>query len=575
MAAQPVDLSVLAKHDAHADPSKKPDQYTTFTSPPESEDDFPLHDQEFSSNPFLDPKVAKQYRTIYESAQCESRHVFDPDLRWSKAEEKKLVRKLDWHVATWACIMFFALNLDRKNLKQAISDEMLPQLGLTTDNYNYGREGLVHLYWNTADSQRGNTIFYISFLLAELPSQLISKKLGPDRWIPMQMALWSIVAASQAALTGKASFYACRSLLGILEGGFIPDLVLWLSYFYKSGELSLRLSIFWIASDITAIVAAFMAYGLLQLEGVSGLAGWRLLFLIEGLITLVIGLLSFFLMPASAVQTKTWFRPNGWFFDREVAVVVNRVLRDNPSKGDMHNRMGITPGRLWAAVCDYDLWPIHLIGLVVYIPYSPPTQYLTLSLKHLGFSTLHVNLLTIPSTAATCFTLYGITWLSERLNERSLVASLQNIWVLPCLMAFRWWHGANTDRWSTYAVVTVMLSYPYCHAIVVSWASRNSGSVRTRSVSAAFYNMMVQTGNIVSSNIYRTDDAPLYHRGNSVLLALDFFAIALFAATKLYYTTRNRRRERVWDAMSEEQRAEYLDTTKHEGNKRLDFRFAH
>lgn len=56
-------------------------------------------------------------------------------------------------------------------------------------------------------------------------------------------------------------------------------------------------------------------------------------FLIEGLITLIVGISSFFLMPASAVQTKTWFRPHGWFNDREVAIVVNRVLRDDPSKG--------------------------------------------------------------------------------------------------------------------------------------------------------------------------------------------------------------------------------------------------
>ena len=198
----------------------------------------------------------------------------------------------------------------------------------------------------------GHTIFLVSFLLAELPSQLVSKKLGPDRWIPMQMVLWSIVAASQAALSGRSSFYATRALIGVLEGGFIPDLVLWLSYFYTSSELPLRLSFFWTSLDITSIVTALMAYGLLQMNGVHGLAGWRWLFLIEGLITLAVGIASFFLMPASAVSTKTWFRPNGWFKDREVGIVVNRVLRDDPSKGDMHNRMAITPSRLWRALCE-------------------------------------------------------------------------------------------------------------------------------------------------------------------------------------------------------------------------------
>ncbi|KAK6436770.1 hypothetical protein LTR95_007034 [Oleoguttula sp. CCFEE 5521] len=87
--------------------------------------------------------------------------------------------------------------------------------------------------------------------------------------------------------------------------------------------------------------------------------------------------------------------------------------------------------------------------------------------------------------------------------------------------------------------------------------------------------MMVQLEGVIASQIYRTDDKPLYHRGNSVLIAIACLAIALFVFAKFYYVLKKKTRARKWDAISPEQKQDYLDTTKHQGNKRLDFRFAH
>lgn len=514
--------------------------------------------ESLASNPFKDPVVAKYYADLYESVGYECRLAFDPDFEWTEEEEKKVIRKVDLRVALSACIMFIGLQVDRGNLAQAVVDDLLPELGMNTNDYN-----------------TGNTIFLVAFLLAELPSQLISKKLGPDIFIPIQMISWSIVAACQGAMQNKAGFYVCRAVIGILEGGFIADLVLWLSYFYKSRELPLRLSMFWTSLSLCQILTALLAFAILRMRGVAGMSGWRWLFIIEGLFTLCIGILAFYLMVPLALQTKNKLHPKGWFTEREEKIVVNRVLRDDPSKGDMHNRQGLSIKMILKAAWDYDLWPVYLIGFLAYIPQGTIQPYMTLSMNALGFSRLVVNLLTIPQAVLHIIFLIAITWFSEFINERSLTSLALPLVTVPFMAAIRWWPGSMHNPWVTWFFVSMVLAAPYIHAICVAWVSRNSNSIKSRSVCSALYNMTVQIGNIGAYNIYREDDKPMYYRGNTQLFILAVVMIPLLFGVKAYYIWRNKQRDEKWNAMSPEEQEEYVRTTTDEGNKRLDFRFDH
>ncbi|POS74762.1 major facilitator superfamily transporter [Diaporthe helianthi] len=505
-----------------------------------------------------DPSIAQFFAP---TARYENLHRFDPGARWTWREE--LVRQDHLLYIRSECR---ADSNDRGNLSQANTDNFLEDLGLSTDDYNLG-----------------NTVFRLAFLCAVLPSQLISKKLGPDRW----------------------------------------------SYFFKGTELPFRLALFWTSLRVTDIVAPILAFGLLRLRGYHGYEGWRWLFLFEGILTLTIGIWSWFMMAPSPTQTKSWYRPKGWFTEREEVIMVNRILRDDPSKGDMHNRQAISLKLLWKSLTDFDLWPVYILGLCFRIPTGPPDQYLTLTLRNLGFGTFDSNLLTIPTqffgaitVRSTCarngfpvtnveIQMMIITFYSERFNERGLIGVFCQFWVLPNIIALAVLPNTSSP-WARYAILTVLLSFPSGMAWRTSktWHANLTllqlmlcklpGAVATptqsepglsqlpcisESIASAnsvsfphllkFRSMFVQVSGIVYSNVYRSSDRPFYRNANRALIGVCVMNIFLYLFTNGYYMWRNKVRDREWSALSKEEQMRYLSTTKDSGSKRKDFRFAH
>jgi hypothetical protein len=231
---------------------------------------------------------------------------------------------------------------------------------------------------------------------------------------------------------------------------------------------------------------------------------------------------------------------------------------------------------------------------------NTPSNYLTLSLRELGFDTFKTNLLVIPSKVLHVITMLALTYAGEVFGELTFTALIGQIWALPFLIFMNIVDINSINKWAAWGIMTALLCYPsgmfpsplfecwtvclmsgerltmgIAHAMQVGWNSRNSNTVRSRTVSAALYNMCVQTSGIIAANIYQEDDAPRYVRGNHVLLALLILNIFLYLGTKLYYVKRNEYRDRTWGKMSGDERREYLATTTDEGSKRLDFRFAH
>ncbi|KAI5919383.1 MFS general substrate transporter [Camillea tinctor] len=491
-----------------------------------------------------DSENVEEYKDVYIHPQWENWSAFDPKFRWTLREEKAVRRKVDWKIMVWACTMFAALNIDRGNISNAVSDNMLDDLGLTQSDYNIGQ-----------------TISRVGFLVAELPSQLISKRIGPDLWIPIQICIFSIVSALQLFLKGRASFLATRYLIATFQGGFIPDTILYLSYWYTGRSLPIRLAWFWMSSQLVDIGVGFAAVGLLSMRGILGYE-------------VLVGVASFFLMPQCPAKTKSWWCPKGYFTEKEEKIIVNSVIRDDPQKGGMHNRQGISVRQIWECAKDYDMWPLYALGLLFGLPKYPVGQYLTLSFRGLGFNVIETNLLSIPNIVGSCIMMLLITALSELVNNRSFVSMAEDAWLLPCFAALLAL-AEPIDPWAYFAIATVLLSFPYTHPIQVAWTSRNAGSVQNRTVSASLYNMWVQVSGMIGANIYQPDDAPRYFKANKGLLVICIWMCVIqYPGTYFYYRWRNNSKAKKWDAMTPEEQDYYRKNTTDEGNKRLDFRFA-
>jgi hypothetical protein len=190
------------------------------------------------------------------------------------------------------------------------------------------------------------------------------------------------------------------------------------------------------------------------MRGINGLPGWAWLFALEGTLTGLIGITAYFYLPPSPYQTASKFRgKDGWFTEHEEKIIANRVLRDDPSKGDMHNRQGLSLSAFKACATDYHMYPIYLIGLSWLIPTVPMQGYITLNMTAVGFGTFETNLLTVPAFVLFIIGLLFWTWLSEKLNERFLLACMSQIWVLPGLIALV--VIDNRSPWANYALSVV------------------------------------------------------------------------------------------------------------------------
>ncbi|KAF9581404.1 hypothetical protein BGW38_001599 [Lunasporangiospora selenospora] len=479
------------------------------------------------------------------------------ELNWTEAEEREIVRAFDFKILSWIGVMFFFMQLDRGNMANALTDNFMEDLDISLNTVTLG-----------------STIFTVFFCLFEIPSNMVIRRAGPQRWIPFLMCLWGLSTASQFFLKDRVTFLICRALVGMFEAGYIPGIAIYLTTYYKRGEMATRLSIFWSTLAVANSVAGVLAYGILHMRGIAGHAGWRWLFLFEGLATVVVGLLSFFILPEGPTSTRGFLRFNGYLTDRQEQIAITRLVRDDPTKADTSKGV-VSKTDLFKALTSPRIWPNILIGFFGLLPFSPLTILSPLIVKNLnlGVPPLVSNLLVIPGYVISLSIMTFVSWSSDKHNERAFHGAIASTYYALCILSLAIL-PADASKFSLYFALIFAMGGQTCwHPVNAAWIAGNTAPVGKRSIALAMYIISVNACDMVSVNLFRDEDAPRFIRGFWILFGALLLTIFLFIFQRYHLMHINRKREEKTRYWTDEDWKHYNETTKDEGDDRLDFRF--
>ncbi|KAF2183051.1 MFS transporter [Zopfia rhizophila CBS 207.26] len=391
-----------------------------------------------------------------------------------------LVRKLDWYIMPILVLMYFLNFLDRMAIVNGKIDGLAKDLHLK--GYQY----------NTCVS-----ILFVGYLLGQVPSNMMMNRVKPAWWMSGWMMAWAIVSTLNCLVKSYESMVVCRFLLGITEAPFYPGALFMISLFYTRKEAATRMAFLYSGNMLASAFAGLIAAGVFAgLDGKAGLEGWRWLFLLQGVVTVVVAAAAFFILPNAPLQTH-WLTP----LERELAHA--RIARDTTGK-----RMATsTWSGLKEAASDYRTW-IFALMCQLHLAANGFKNFLPTAVETLGFNKTVTLVLTCPPYLIGTFTAILVSWSSGRFNERTWHITISKAvaitgFVLGC---------ATLNVGARYFAMVLFVSATYgVNNINLAWVASTCGQTdEKKAVALAMANMIGNISMIYTPYLWPDSDAPRY-----------------------------------------------------------------
>jgi len=229
------------------------------------------------------------------------------DIQHNARLEADTIRKITWRLIPFLMLCYLLAFIDRGNIGMAAL-QMNDDLGLTKKMFGFA-----------------GSLFFISYFLFEVPSNLALQKFGARKWIARIMITWGLVSACMALVQGATSLYVLRFLLGAAEAGFFPGVVLYLTYWFPAAYRGRIVAIFMVAVPMASFVGSPLSALLLQADGILGLRGWHWLFILEGIPTVLMGVACLFFLTDRPEQAK-------WLSEEQRSWLSARMDRERNEK---------------------------------------------------------------------------------------------------------------------------------------------------------------------------------------------------------------------------------------------------
>ena len=249
----------------------------------------------------------------------------------------------------------------------------------------------------------GAGIFFLSYVLFEIPSNVILARVGARLWIARIMISWGIVSSAMMFVRSAPGFYTLRFLLGLAEAGFFPGIIFYLTRWFPSRERARTIAAFMTATLVAGVIGGPISGALLSLHGAAGLAGWQWLFLLEGVPSIVLGFVVLKVLDEGPEDAA-------WLTERERALLVACLREDAGARREETTRGALVNARTWLLAIVYFTIPVTLYGIGFFLPQMLKTAS--------GLSDFRVGLLSAVPYAAGAIAMVLVGRHSDRTGER-------------------------------------------------------------------------------------------------------------------------------------------------------------